>query len=228
MSQKGGKHGRRRARFDLARLEPLEPRALMAVAAGEEIAFGPLGGRNVVARFAPAPGLRVSVSLTGPGTGAATVRDGGRVDLRLEGTTDQTVVNVKSAGRLALALGALDLRGPLGALRAPAAVLSGGLSLDHPVGELSVGRAHDLTVDAAGVDLGVIRADTWTDDPQTPRDRITAASLAGLTIGTAARARKGRAPAPVSDFAAALDVPRLGTVAVAGNATLDASFISAD
>ena len=240
--------GERRDHFRVrsgARVEALEPRALLAAGAS---AAGPVevqfhaGTRS--ARLTPGPNQRVALTMRGPGTGTATVSDGA-VDLVLEGTTARTTVMVKASGRVAPRLGRVVVRGSLGSFRAPAADVAGDVTFEGPVAEVLIGTTargatqapgqrtlrlapgtsgtvvrlgavRDLTIDAAGADIASIAVAGWVDDEASGVDRITANSIGTIDSGTTRR--NGRGPSPgAADFQADVRASWLGAMTVAGN-----------
>ena len=121
------------------RVEPLEPRTLLAAVVSDNVPVTiPFGTTAPTVRIVPAPGQRMTLTLRGPGRGTTTV-PGGAVDVVLDGTTAQTTVMIKSFGRTAARLGRVIVHGPLTSFRAPAADVAGDVTFDGPVAEVVIG-----------------------------------------------------------------------------------------
>jgi hypothetical protein len=245
-SQDAGRNG-----LHSVRVEALEGRALLAAGGAPEVAPAVvhLGAGAATARLSPAPGQRVTVALRGPGAGTATVSNG-LVDLVLEGTTAQTTVLVKAAGRGTVRLGRVLVHGPLASFRAPPVEMGGDVTFEGAVAEVLIGTSsrggaaalgqrtlrlapgtsagairlgavRDLTIDADGADIGTLAVSGWLDDEANGGDRVTANAITSLTSGTVRG--NGKARAGVGDFQADVHAARLGAMSVAGD--LSASSI---
>ncbi len=102
--------------------------------------FGTIAGKNRSLPFVTSTGTRVTVSLTGGGSAQA-LYDGTKVDLILTGTTVRSVLSIKCIdGNGHVIFGDVRSDGPMRAINAPNAELSGTLSIAGSVGRILLAR----------------------------------------------------------------------------------------
>ena len=113
--------------------------------------FGVVGGKNKKLAFLEANGVKVTLSMKGPGTGTV-YYNGAQIDVVLTGTSAKSAVTLKAAGGNArIPLRNVTAASALGGFTAKTADLAGAFSVAGPLGTLSLGTLAGGTVAARSI-----------------------------------------------------------------------------